>query len=233
MKKKINNIIQRGSDTLTEWKNVTNYFTEEQRHYKNTYLEIDYVGNDKIKLGLYSSKNDLYEIYISFWLICGIVYVKEENANKIYYEIKDKIEEEYIKNKEPSDKFIREFDEKYGICLSNDLFFDKEMPDDFTEQMFKNKDLKINTHESFNEMDRRVNNFITEILESGKNNVAIVMHGIILLSYLGSIAHENFDGKKFKITFNNKVILNGTPSAPDIYKLEFDDNNSLINIENI
>lgn len=109
-----------------EWQDVTNYFTEEQRHYKNTYLEIDYIGNDKIELGLYSSKNDLYEIYVSFGLICGIVYVKEEDANKIFYEIKNKIEEEYVKNKEPSDEFISEFDEKYGISLPNDLFFDMD-----------------------------------------------------------------------------------------------------------
>ena len=63
----------------------------------------------------------MYEIYVSFGLICGIVYVKEE-ANKIFYEIKDKIEKEYVKNKEPSDVFISEFDEKYGISLPNDFY---------------------------------------------------------------------------------------------------------------
>ena len=109
-----------------EWKDVTNYFTEEQRHYKNTYLEIDYVGNDKIELGLYSSKDDLYEIYVNFDIMFGIVYVKEEDANKIFYEIKNKIEEEYMKNKEPSDEFINEFDRKYGLSLPNDLFFDMD-----------------------------------------------------------------------------------------------------------
>lgn len=107
-----------------EWKDVTNYFTEEQRHYKNTYLEIDYVGNDKIELGLYSSTDSLYEIYVSFGFMCGIVYVKKEEANKIFYEIKNKMEEEYVKNKEPSDEFISEFDRKYGLSLPNDLFFD-------------------------------------------------------------------------------------------------------------
>ena len=106
------------------------------------------------------------------------------------------------------------------------------MPDDFNQQMFGNKGLKLNTHESFNDMDKRVNEFISEILDSDKNNVAVVIHGIILLSYLGSIANETFDGKNFKITFNDKEILNGTPSAPDIYKLTFD-NKKLIDIERI
>ena len=118
----------------------------------------------------------------------------------------------------------------------NEIDFDveyyKEMPNDFNKQMFGNKDLKINTHESFNDMDKRVNDFISEILDSDKTNVAVIIHGIILLSYLGSIANETFDGKKFNITFNNKEILNGTPSAPDIYKLTFD-NKKVIDIERI
>lgn len=109
-----------------EWKDVTSYFTEEQRHYKNTYLEIDYVIDDKIELSLFSSKNDLYEIYVNFGIMYGIVYVEEKEANKVFYEIKDKIEKEYIKNGGPSDEFIRDFDDKYGISLPNDLFFDMD-----------------------------------------------------------------------------------------------------------
>ena len=107
-----------------EWKDVTNYFTEEQRHYKNTYLEIDYVGNDKTEVSLFSSKDDLYEIYVNFGIMYGIVYVEEKDAYKTYYEIKDVIEEEYKNNKEISDEFINRFGKKYGISLPNDLFFD-------------------------------------------------------------------------------------------------------------
>ena len=110
-----------------KWKDVTNNFTEEQRHYKNTYLEIDYVGDDKIEVSLFSSKDDLYEIYVNFGIMYGIVYVEEKDAYKIYYEIKDVIEEEYKKNKGPSDIFINEFGKKYGICLPSDLFFDFDM----------------------------------------------------------------------------------------------------------
>lgn len=109
-----------------EWKDVTNYFTEEQRHYKNTYLEIDYVGDEKIEVSLFSSKDELYEIYVSFGIMYGIVYVEEKDAYKTYYEIKDVIEEEYKKNKEPSGEFINKFGEKYGISLPNDLFFDMD-----------------------------------------------------------------------------------------------------------
>ena len=34
---------------MIEWKNVTGYFTEEKRHYKNTYFEIDYFMTTKLK----------------------------------------------------------------------------------------------------------------------------------------------------------------------------------------
>ena len=119
-----------------EWKNVTNCFTEEQRHYKEVYLEIDHVGDEEIEVSLFSSKNNLYEIYVSFGIMFGIVYVKAEDAYKVYYEIKDKLEEEYIKNKKPSDKFINEFGEKYGISLPNDLFFD-------VDKLFRMFDTKL------------------------------------------------------------------------------------------
>jgi len=118
----------------------------------------------------------------------------------------------------------------------NEIDFDveyyREMPDDFNKQMFGNKNLKLNTHESFNDMDKRVQNFINEVLNGEKESAAVVIHGIILLSYLGSIATETFDGKKFNITFNGKEILNGTPSAPDIYKITYE-NKKVIDIERI
>lgn len=113
-----------------------------------------------------------------------------------------------------------------------DVTYYNEMPDDFTQQMFGNKDLKIKTYESFNDMDKRFSDFINEILDSDKSNVAVFIHGMILLSYLGSVADETFDGKKFNITFNGKEILNGTPSAPDIYKITFGDK-KIIDIERV
>ena len=74
----------------------------------------------------YKKRETLYEIYVSFGIMFGIVYVKKEATNEIFYEIKVKIEEEYVKNKEPSDKCRSGFDRKYGLSLSNDLFFDMD-----------------------------------------------------------------------------------------------------------
>lgn len=107
-----------------------------------------------------------------------------------------------------------------------------ELPEDFTYQMFNNKDLRFAKGETLTELDTRATEFINEKLESNSDKIAIVMHGIILLSYLGTIADEKYDGKKFNITFNGKEILNGNPSAPDIYKITFEDK-KVIAIERI
>ena len=55
-----------------EWKNVTKHFTEEERQYNGKYLEIDEVYDDVVEVSLFSAKNDIYEIYISFGIMCGI-----------------------------------------------------------------------------------------------------------------------------------------------------------------
>ena len=104
------------------WENVTDAFSEEERHYNGKYLEICEVY-DKIEVSLFSSQEDLYEIYLSFGRFYGIVYVEKEKAYALQNEIKKVIIEEYIINKEPSGEFINSFANKYEICLPDDLFF--------------------------------------------------------------------------------------------------------------
>ena len=107
-----------------EWKNVTEHFTEEERHYNEKYLEIDEVYDDVVEVSLFSSKDDIYEIYISFGIMCGIIYVEKENAYNLREEIKEVLAKEYRANKKPTDKFIEKFSNKYEISIPNDLFFD-------------------------------------------------------------------------------------------------------------
>ena len=58
------------------------------------------------------------------------------------------------------------------------------------------------------------------------------IYGIILLSYLKTICnHFEFDGRNFNIKYNDNVVLEGTPKNPSIYKIEFDDNKNVINVE--
>ena len=58
------------------------------------------------------------------------------------------------------------------------------------------------------------------------------MHGIILLSYLQTICTEfSFDGRNFSIKYNDNTILNGSPKNPSIYKIKFNDNKNVINVD--
>ena len=108
------------------WKNVTDTFTENQRYYKNTYMEICEVYDEVIEVSLFSSEEDLYEIYVSFGKMYGIVYADKEDAALKREAIKKELEQEYQKHKEPTGEFINIFAEKYKLCLPNDLFFDMD-----------------------------------------------------------------------------------------------------------
>ena len=85
-----------------------------------------------------------------------------------------------------------------------------------------------------NELDTRFKNFINELLDNKKDNAVIVLHGIILLSYLKTICtHFTYNGKNFEIKFNNNIVLNGKPNNPSIYKIQYDENKTVINVEQI
>lgn len=106
------------------WKNVTESFSELQRHYKDCYLEIDEVYDEHVEVSLFSSQKGLYEIYVSYGCMYGIIYAEAEEAEEKRKEVKTVLEREYQKHKEPSDEFINKFASKYKLCMPNDILFD-------------------------------------------------------------------------------------------------------------
>lgn len=111
---------------MNQWVNVTDTFSESQRHYKNTYLEICEVLDEIVEVSLFSSVDDPYEIYLSFGIMYGIVYADKENAYEKREQIKADLEKEYSKNKEPSSEFINSFVKKHDVCLPSDVLFDED-----------------------------------------------------------------------------------------------------------
>lgn len=108
----------------------------------------------------------------------------------------------------------------------------KDLPNNFTKLSFEDKKFKVNNGESLNEVDNRLKSFINDVLDNNNDKIAIVMHGIILLSYLKTICnHFDFDGRNFNIRYNDHIVLNGTPKNPSIYKIEFDDSKNVVNVE--
>lgn len=65
---------------MYNWENVTEFFSEDDRYYKNTYMEINEVYDGIIEVSLFSSKDGLYEIYFSYGILYGIIYEDVEKA---------------------------------------------------------------------------------------------------------------------------------------------------------
>ena len=166
----------------------------------------------------------------------------EENAKKLCYveELKD-INEIYASNSSRAIETAKYLAEYNNVRIKLDerinerefgVKYIKDLPTDFTKLSFDDKNFKVNNGESLNEVDNRLKSFINDLLNNNRNKIVIVMHGLILLSYLKTICdHFEFDGEKFDIKYNDKVILAGIPKNPSIYKIEFDDSKNVINVE--
>lgn len=109
---------------MCNWEDVTEFFSEEDRHYKDTYMEINEVYDGKIEVSLFSSEEGLYEIYFSYGILYGIIYVDAGRAYSKREEVKNELEQEYQNHKEPTSEFINAFCEKHKVCMPNDIFFD-------------------------------------------------------------------------------------------------------------
>ena len=110
---------------MGNWWNVTNTFSEERRHYSNTYLEICEVYDEAVEVSVFSAVANPYEIYVSYGIMYGIIYCDKEEAYEKFEEIKQVLQKDYEENKEPSDEFMRMFIDTYGLCLPNDVLFDE------------------------------------------------------------------------------------------------------------
>ena len=119
---------------------------------------------------------------------------------------------------------------KFGV---NDM---SELPSTFFEDQFRNWDYKLSNGESANDVSKRMNEALSEILNSNKGKtIAIVSHGTAISTMLKKWCDIklNEETKLIEIYFNDKLVFDGNWKCPELFKLEFDDNNNLINIENI
>lgn len=115
---------------------------------------------------------------------------------------------------------------EFGIEYLSDL------PKDFTEHSFIDKNFKIKYGESLNDMDNRFNEFISDILNKNNKSI-IVIHGIMLLSYLQNNCDFKFENGKVFVTYRNKIIVYEKPKSPGVYKITYNENNNIINIESL
>jgi hypothetical protein len=112
---------------MNKWVDVTSSFSEESRHYKDLYMEINEVYDGVVEVSLFSCEEGSYEIYFSYGRFYGIIYVDEINAHEKRDEIKKELETEYRKNKKVTDAFINDFAVKHDVQMPSDILFDFDL----------------------------------------------------------------------------------------------------------
>ena len=119
---------------------------------------------------------------------------------------------------------------KFGV---NDM---SELPTTFFEDQFRNWDYKLENGESANEVSKRMNEALFEILNKNQGKkIAVVSHGTAISTMVKTWCKVvlNEETKLIEFYFNDKLVFDGNWNCPELFKLEFDDNNNLINIENV
>lgn len=110
----------------------------------------------------------------------------------------------------------------------------EQLPENFERKQFLDENYKIGNGESQKEVADRMYSAIMEILNENKNKrIAIVSHATAISYLLKKWCDIQIVDDKLRYTFNNNILLDGYFDYCETFKLEFDDINNLINIENI
>ena len=106
-----------------------------------------------------------------------------------------------------------------------------ELPADFFEKQFSDFDYKIGIGESINDVIKREEEALLNILYNNRDQkILVVGHSTAITALLSKWCQVNYNGP---YTFKNDVFFDGKWDYCETFKLEFDDNNQLINIQNI
>ena len=110
----------------------------------------------------------------------------------------------------------------------------EQLPENFEKKQFLDENYKIGNGESQKEVRDRMYSTIMKILEENRNKrIAIVSHATAISYLLKKWCDIQIVDDKLRYSFNNNIILNGYFNYCETFKLEFDDKNKIISIENI
>ena len=121
-------------------------------------------------------------------------------------------------------------DERFGERKFGINSFD-ELPTDFGQRQFNDFNFKIGNGESLNEVLKREEEALIDILNKHKDKkILIVGHSTALAALFSKWCKTYYDQP---YTFNDKEFFNGKWKPCETFILEFDINNDLIIIKNI
>ncbi len=109
-----------------------------------------------------------------------------------------------------------------------------ELPENFERKQFLDENYKLNNGENQKEVRDRMYSVIMKLLnEYPDKRIAIVSHGTAISYLLKKWCEIDIFDNKLRYSFKNKMIFEGYFNYCETFKLEFDNENKLINIENI
>lgn len=111
-----------------------------------------------------------------------------------------------------------------------------DLPKGFSDKQIKDWNYKFEGGESFNEVCERMYFALQSVLKKYKGKkIFIVSHGTAISVLFSKIAHvEFYDEENYNrgIYFNGKLIFVGKYDAPELFKLEYEDE-KLVDVKNI
>lgn len=117
---------------------------------------------------------------------------------------------------------------KVGICRYEDF------PEGYYQKQKDDPYYKIGNGENQVEVNKRMSLALSKIVRENKNKrVIVVSHSTAIFSLLRNWCEIIKEDGIYKILYKGNCLLNGKMHSPDLFKLEFDDNENLLNIENI
>lgn len=117
---------------------------------------------------------------------------------------------------------------KFGID------FWEQLPENFERKQLLDANYKIGNGESQKEVRDRMYSAIMKILNENKNKrIAIVSHATSISYLLKKWCDIYIVNDRVQYSFNNNILLCGYFDYCETFKLEFDNNKSIINIFNI
>ena len=109
-----------------------------------------------------------------------------------------------------------------------------ELPEGFEKKQVMDENYKIGNGESQVEVRERMYNAVMRILVNNKDKrIAIFSHATAIVFLLKQWCNIEINDGKGNVIFNGKTVFNDTLNYCVTFKLEFDDNNNLVNITGI
>ena len=134
--------------------------------------------------------------------------------------------------------------EKQNLKVNIDERFDErrvgkpndDVVQDWWLRQYVDENYKTEGGESQKEVRQRFTEAFNEVLEANTGKrIAIFSHGYAITFFIMTWCEFKYNEEKdnLQFYFKNKKIFDKKLNAPDVFKLEFDENNQILNIENI